>query len=343
VSTPREPRGMTTPAVVFEAANQVVVRDVELPEPRPDEAIVRTHWSWISNGTEGSFLRGERSDGETPSSAERPAPFPIVAGYQRVGEVEWAGPESGVEVGQRVMATVTRLAGLATGAGGQVLRGPVQAQQMFVLPEDGPPAEAYAGMVLTQVGYNCGSRPQVEPGEPAAIIGDGMVGQWAAQTLQQRGCRVALLGRHDTRLAKFPATADDLMLNCRETDGPAAVRDWSGGALAVIIDTVGSNPDVEALFWSLRRFGSVASAGYLGEAGLIDIQMLRKREAALYAPSGWTRERMETTLAWIRDGRLDTLGLVTDRLPASQAPEAWNRIANRREETLGVLLDWRGM
>jgi len=333
----------TTLAVVFEAANQVAVRAVDYPEPKPDEAIVRTTWSWISNGTEGSFLRGERADGETPSSPERAAPFPIVAGYQRVGEVEWAGPESGVKVGQRVMATVTRLAGLATGHGGQVLRGPVQAQQLYALPDDGPAMEAYAGLVLTQVGYNCGSRPEVSAGEPVAVIGDGMVGQWAAQTLRQRGCRVALLGRHKSRLARFAARDEDLVVNSRATDAAAAVSAWSAGALAVIVDTVGCNADVEALFWSLRKFGAIVSAGYLGEAGRIDIQMLRKREAALFAPSGWTRPRMETTLEWIRDGRLDTLGLVTDRLSAGEAGEAWRRIQDERDRTLGVLLDWRGM
>lgn len=334
---------MVTHAVVFEAANQVAVREVELPEPRPDEAVVRTIWSWISNGTEGSFLRGERADGETPSSPERPAPFPIVAGYQRVGVVEWAGPDAGVVAGQQVFATVTRLAGLATGHGGQVALGPVQAQQLYPLPSDGPPIEAYAGLVLTQVGYNCGSRPGVAAGEAVAVIGDGMVGQWAAQTLRARGCRVALLGRHESRLRRFAARPADLLVNSRETDAVEAVKAWSGGALAVIVDTVGCNPDVEALFWSLRKYGAIVSAGYLGEAGRIDIQMLRKREAALYAPSGWTRERMETTLAWVSDGRLDTLGLVSDRLPAGEAAEAWRRIRDERERTLGVLLDWRGM
>ena len=334
---------MTTTAIVFEAANQVRVREVALPEPKTDEAVVRTTWSWISNGTEGSFLRGERADGETPSSPERPAPFPIVAGYQRVGVVEWAGPDSGVVEGQRVFATVTRLEGLATSHGGQVLRGPVQAQQLYPLPDEGPPEEAYAGLVLTQVGYNCGARPEVEDGDAAIVIGDGMVGHWSAQTLRQRGAKVAMLGRHATRMQKLEGGAGGLTVNGRDDGWLEAVRSWAAGSLGVIIDTVGTVPDVEALFPLLRKYGSIASAGYLGERGRIDIQMLRKREAALYAPSGWTRPRMETTLEWVRSGKLDTLGLVTDRLPATDAGEAWRRIREQRETTLGVLLDWRGM
>lgn len=337
----REPVAMTTPAVVFEAAHQVRVRGVELPDPQPDEAVVRTEWSWISNGTEGSFLRGERCDGETPSSPERAAPFPIVAGYQRVGIVESAGPKSGVEVGQRVFATVTRLAGLATSHGGQVLRGPVQAQQLYPLPDDGPAIEAYAGLVLTQVGYNCGSRPALDhEDQVVVVIGDGMVGHWAAQTAVQRGADVVMLGRHHSRLERFGLGQT---VNVRETDAVEGIKALAWGPPQAIIDTVGSNETVEALFPLLHRGGQIVSAGYLGEHGAIDIQMLRKREATLHCPSGWTRPRMETTLEWVRDGRLDTLGLVTDRLPAGDAAEAWRRIGEQRETTLGVLLDWRGM
>ncbi len=331
---------METTAVIFDGPNQVRFGALEVPEPRPDEALVQTEWSWISNGTEGSFLRGERHGGETPASAEKPAPFPIVAGYQRVGRVVAAGAESGVTAGQRVFVTITRIAGLAEGHGGHVFCGPVHRDQIYVLPEGGPPAEAYSGLVLTQVGWNCGQRPVIAPGDAAVVIGDGMVGQWSAQTLQQRGAKVMLLGRHDSRLARWVTRADDRAVNSRQQDAEAAVAEWAPEGVQAIIDTVGHLPTVSALFWRLRHNGHIASAGFLGNEGKIDIQMLRFREACVHAPSGWTRQRLEETMAWVHDGRLTTLPLVTHRLPATQAAEAWQAIANDRN-TLGVLLDWR--
>ncbi|NUP99818.1 MAG: zinc-binding dehydrogenase [Armatimonadetes bacterium] len=330
---------MKTQAVVFPRANRVELADVTVPEPQADEALVRSIWSWISNGTEGSYLRGERSDGESPSSQARPAPFPIVPGYQRVGEVTWAGPESGVTAGMLVFATMTRVESMAVAAGGHVLHGPVHRNQLWPLPA-APPPEAFAGLVLTQVGFNCGQRPAIQPGDGAVVIGDGLVGQWSAQTLQQRGARVLLLGRHPSRLQRFRLGESDAVANEREGDEVNAVRAWAPEGLAAVVDTVGSVAGLEQLFPLLRHHGHLVSAGYHAVDGRFDIQMLRKREATLHAPSGWSRPRMDTTLEWVRDGRLETLGLVTDRLPAREVATAWERIRTDRD-TLGVLLDWR--
>ncbi|MCC7495371.1 MAG: zinc-binding dehydrogenase [Fimbriimonadaceae bacterium] len=331
---------MKTWAVLFPRANEVRFERVEVPPMGDDEVVVESTWSWISNGTEGSFLRGERADGETPASPQRPAPFPIVAGYQRVGTVVAAGAASGYQPGEVVFATMTRLDGLAVGAGGQVHCGPVHRDQVFRLPADGPPPEAYAGLVLTQVGWNCGTFPTVTAGDAAVVIGDGLVGQWSAQTLQQRGARVLLLGRHDSRLARLAQRAGDRAVNTHREDAVAAVTAWAGQQVQAVVDTVGTNDLLLALFWQLRRRGHLVSAGYLGERGAFDIQELRKREASLHAPSGWTRERLEETLAWVHSGRLTTLDLVTHRFPAAAAAAAWEAI-NTDRDTLGVLLDWR--
>ena len=40
------------------------------------------------------------------------------------------------------------------------------------------------------------------------MIGDGMVGNWTAQTLLKRGAKVMVLGRHDQRLRYLPEKAE---------------------------------------------------------------------------------------------------------------------------------------
>lgn len=327
--------------VVFRAARKVSFERVEVPPPGDEEVLVRSTWSWISNGTEGSFLRGERANGETPASAEQPAPFPIVPGYQRVGEVVAAGRESGFEPGQRVFVTISRCEGMAVPFGGHLHIAPAHASQLRRLPDDGPPEEAYAGLVLTQVGYNCGARPALTAGDAAVVIGDGMVGQWSAQTLRHRGARVMLLGRHDERLYRFPTEDGDRLINSLREDPALAVAEWAPEGVQVLVDTVGTIPTIEALFMRLRHYGQIVSAGYLHDRGQLDVQLLRFREAALYAPSGWTADRLDATLAGVHEGWLQTLPLVTDRLPATEVAEAWRRIFDERDRTLGVLLDWR--
>lgn len=329
-----------TLAVVFTGPGEVAFETVQVPEPNDSEVVVRTTWSWISNGTEGSYLRGERADGETPASAERPAPFPIVPGYQRVGVVTAAGAASGYHAGEVVVATISRVEGLALEYGGHLLSAPVHRDQVRRIPDGGPPPEAYAGLVLTQVGYNCGRRPDVAPDDAAVVIGDGLVGHWSAQTLCSRGARVLLAGRHAERLARF-AGAGCTTVDTRAEDLAEAVGRWSPEGVQAVVDTVGAVADLERLIGHLRRFGHLVSAGYHHDRGRIDIQLLRRREGTLHAPSGWTGPRLDATLDLVRDGRLTTLPLVTDRLPADQVAEAWKRIITHRDRTLGVLLDWR--
>ncbi|MCY4520577.1 MAG: hypothetical protein OXC13_07335 [Caldilineaceae bacterium] len=51
---------MKATAVVFPAANTVEVREGDCPEPGPRDVVVDVIHSEISNGTEGSYLRGKR-------------------------------------------------------------------------------------------------------------------------------------------------------------------------------------------------------------------------------------------------------------------------------------------
>ena len=51
---------MKSQAVVFTARNQVEYREVDCHDPGPNDVVIDVEHSWISNGTEGSFLRGER-------------------------------------------------------------------------------------------------------------------------------------------------------------------------------------------------------------------------------------------------------------------------------------------
>ena len=320
---------MKTRAVVATKPWTVELQEREQTGPGPDEVALRLTHSWISPGTEGSFVRGERIGGDTPLSETDPSPFPHVPGYQKVGVVEALGEKvTGFEVGERVFATVSRTDGLFYSHGGHVSPAVTHVSQLWKLPDTGLPVETFAGLVLTQVGYNCGMRPTFQPGGRAVVIGDGLVGHWAAQTLAERGAEVTLLGRHADRLARFTrgsVTTDRASL-------PKGIQ--------VLVDTVGDLETVYALLPILQHDAHFVSAGFYGHAGKIDLQRLRLREVTVHTPSGWSKARMDTTLAWVSQGRLTTLPLITHRFPVAQAPAAFDLILHRREPSLGVLLEW---
>lgn len=331
---------MQANAVVFTAPNTVEYRPVTCPDPGPREVVVRVTHSWISNGTEGSFLRGERIAGDTPYRPGDPWPFPIIAGYQKIGVVEWIGAEvSDLQVGETVFAALGQVEGMFSPWGGQVSPSVCPREQIWKLPPAVDPL-AFAGLVLTQVGYNCGVRSPIAIGEGAVVIGDGMVGQWAAQTLAWRGAAVILVGRHPDRLQKFRPGPLCHAVNERTEDWAAFVRQRFPQGVQVAVDTVGSTAVVEALMTVMRRYGHIVSAGFYGVNDQVALQPLRNRELSLDLVSGWSKERMDATLHLIAAGHLQTLPLITHRLPVAQAAAAWQLIHSKAQSVLGVILEW---
>ncbi len=328
---------MRAEAVVFTGVRQVRYMEVEAPEPGPEDVVIELEYSWISNGTESSFLYGERVSGEQVTRPGDELPFPQVAGYQKVGIVRSCGERvQGLKPGDRVFASVSKVNGMKFDSGGHVNPSVTHKSQVWKLPEGVDPL-AYSGMVLTQVGYNCGIRPAVAPGDRAVVIGDGMVGQWAAQTLAHRGAEVTVLGRHDRRLALLPPSIHSYNLK------KDSLAQWLSDRtdLAIVVDTVGAMNTFRELKPAMKLNSHLVSAGFLGMAGMVDIQELRAQEITLHCPSGWTKGRMDDTLIGISEGWLQTTPLITHKFPAEEAGEAWRLIMDKSECFLGVVLEWK--
>ena len=112
VNPPTE-QAMKSHAVVFTGPNRVSFQAIDCPSPGPEDLLIELHHSWISNGTEGSFLRGERTSGDVAWRPGDPAPFPMVAGYQKVGRVLQVGAGvQGFAVGDWVFASMSKVLGM---------------------------------------------------------------------------------------------------------------------------------------------------------------------------------------------------------------------------------------
>lgn len=334
---------MQAQAVVFTAPGVVKFQDVSCPEPGPTDLVIEVTHSWISNGTEGSFLRGERLAGDTAKAPGDPEPFPMIAGYQKVGWVRSVGAEvQDFAVGDFVFAVMSSVEGMFDNQfAGHV--SPSVCAQHFVHklpPEARDDPEAYCGMVLTQVGYNCGTRPRLEPGEIAVVVGDGLVGQWTGQVLHQRGAHVIMTGRHQDRLDHFSKGGWGRALKVA-SDGVDEVCAITEEPISVLVDTVGDTKLFDAYLPHLKHGGTIAAAGFYGLEGFIEIQRYRFREIAFDLVAGITRERVDATIKWVAEGKMDTRSLITHRFPVHQAAEAWDLIENKREPVLGVILQWK--
>ena len=328
---------MKSNAVVFKDRNQMVFESVDCPDPGPNQVVVNVTHSWISNGTEGSYLRGERIEGDTPWRPGDPHPFPVIAGYQKVGIVDWVGSEvTGLSKGDSVFVSVSAVTGMFEPRGGHISPSVSGAGAVIKLPPGLDPV-AYSGLVLTQVGFNCGDRPRLEPGDLAVVVGDGLVGQWAAQMLASRRANTLLIGRHADRLAKFKNGETLLEDSGAWVD---AVRERFPEGAQVGVDTVGSLQVMGQLESLMKRFGHLVSAGFYGPEDRLPLQPPRYKELSIDLVSGATRERLEKTMDLVAQEKLDTLSLITHRFPVDQAAQAWDLIESKRETVLGVVLEW---
>ncbi|HOX36441.1 MAG TPA: zinc-binding dehydrogenase [Candidatus Brocadiia bacterium] len=331
---------MQSDAVIFTAPNKVEFGKVECPDPVPGDVVVRVTHSWISNGTEGSFLRGERIAGDTPFRPGDPMPFPIIAGYQKIGVIEWIGSEvRDLRIGETVFCAMGKVKGMFADYGGQVSPSVSPRHQIWKLPAGRDPL-AFSGLVLTQVGYNCGARAPIEAAEGALVIGDGMVGHWAAQTLSLRGVDVVMVGRHDDRLSKFRTSSFRHIINEKQCDWVQRTRELLPKGVRVAVDTVGSIAAIQKILPLMNKYGHIVSAGFYGTNDALPLQPLRGWELSVDLVSGWSQDRMDKTLELIAGGYLETLPLITHHFPVSRAAEAWALIASKSENALGVILDW---
>jgi 2-desacetyl-2-hydroxyethyl bacteriochlorophyllide A dehydrogenase len=310
------------PAVIFGKAGVVTTGEVELPPLEAEEVLIETRVSVVSAGTEGWVLH------DRMGWAGR-SPYPLVPGYQRAGVVRAVGAAvRGLSVGDRVATTTCRLAGAVRAHwGGHVALGQEVQAEVLLIPARVSDLDA-ANVAVAQVGYNAASRPRLEGGEVAAVFGDGLIGQMAAQALRARGARVVLCGRRALRLELGARHSADAVVDLTAGAPREALRALAPSGLDVVVDT-STVPDMALFLDVLRpRDGQIVLSGSYytnyarGEGLMVDADALQRREIALLTNSGWTRQRLAATLALMAAGKLRTPPLITHLQTYQDAPRA---------------------
>ncbi|MDH4063745.1 MAG: zinc-binding alcohol dehydrogenase [Acidobacteriota bacterium] len=165
------------------------IRDQPLPEPSPDDVVVRALFSGISRGTEALVFSGhvpasERARMRAPFQAGD-FPAPVKYGYASVGVVEH-GPDA--LRGRTVFVLYPHQT-----------RYVVPAAAAHVLPHEVPPGRAVlAANLETAVNGLWDARPHV--GDRITVVGGGVVGclvAWLAGRVP--GCQVELVDVNPTR------------------------------------------------------------------------------------------------------------------------------------------------
>jgi 2-desacetyl-2-hydroxyethyl bacteriochlorophyllide A dehydrogenase len=326
---------MRTPAIVFVENSKAALQEIEMPPPGPGEVQVRTLYSTISAGTEGWAFRN--------LFTWQPTRYPCVPGYQRVGVIEKLGPGvTGWQPGEKVMATVGRWKGpVAPFWGSHLAMGNTSATELYRIPEGVDDVDA-SGTVVAQVGYNAAYRASLSPGDWVVVYGDGLIGQSAAQAAQSRGARVILVGHRPERLALGLERSADAAVNNTDEEVVPAVRHITGTeTVTAVLDSVQTEAaEREYVPLLAHASGQIVYCGFTPGTTWADMGLLQQRELTTHFISGWTRARMETTLALMAAGKMSLRPLITHLTPAARGPEMYDMIVRKSAPFVGITLDW---
>ena len=329
-----------TQAIVFADVDAVHLQFIDMPDPDPDEVQIHTTYSTISAGTEGWMLHGLFTWGTTP--------FPYVPGYQRVGVIESLGSNvKDWRVGERVVSTASVWSGAVPPfSGSHAARSNVHVNEVYHLP-DGVDERDASGVVVAQVGYNAASRLILEPNTRTSwvvVYGDGLIGQCAAQSARVRGAKVIVVGHRPQRLELARRYSADEVVNAHSEDVVSRVREITGHETVVgILDTV-QNEAAQRAYLPLLEHGrgQIVYSGFTPRTTWADMALLQQQELTAHFVSGWSRERIETTLAWMGNGNLYMQPLITHLVPYIHAPEMYRLIQDKTTPFLGIVLNWEG-
>jgi 2-desacetyl-2-hydroxyethyl bacteriochlorophyllide A dehydrogenase len=331
---------MNTRAVVFTEKNKIEIQELELAQMGDNDVLVDIEYSFISPGTERWCLTGQFHDGVYEDGAYN---YPFVPGYQYGGRVKNIGRNvSGFKPGDRVFGQSSRFKNMTAMWGGHCGLSLTAAAGLYHVPDNVSLTDA-AALVIAQVGYNGGSRPPVDPGDVAVVIGDGLIGQFAAQTLRMRGAYTIIVGKGDKkRLDLARKYSCDQTIDTVEQSLKDEILKVVPEGPRIIVEAIGIHDYAKVAADLLADQGHFVLNGFYPNGNPIDMNLMcGLKEITVHNPSSMRRERMEKTLELISLGKLNVGSLITHKIKDADAPAAYeDMVLKRNKSFMGIVIDW---
>jgi bacteriochlorophyllide a dehydrogenase len=309
---------VNTLAVVLERPEQLVLSRLDLTPATDADVTVDIEWSGISTGTERLLWSGRMP--AFPGMG-----YPLVPGYESVGRVSAAGSRSGGRVGERVFVPGAKCFGDVRGLfGGAAARVVLPGSRTLKFAEQ--LGEQGVLLALAATAYHAHSIAGVQ--QPDLIVGHGVLGRMIARLAVVAGGAPVVWETNPTRRngAAGYSVADP---------SEDSRRDYR-----CICDVSGDSTLLDTLIGRLAPGGEVVLAGFYDEPLSFVFPPAFMREARIRIAAQWQPQDLVAVKDLAGSGRLSLGGLITHRLEAIQADQAY-RTAFSDPACLKMILDWR--
>ncbi|OYQ34257.1 chlorophyll synthesis pathway protein BchC [Niveispirillum lacus] len=309
---------MYAAAIVFERPGEVAVRRLALHDPGPADVVVETVASGVSTGTEKMLFQGTmpRFPGMN---------YPLVPGYETVGRVIQAGPDSGQRVGAMVFvpgaSCYENAAGLfGANASHLIVPGARVFEIGAALNENG------VLLALAATAHHAIKRAQ---GPVGLVVGHGVLGRLIARLVMALGFAAPVVW--ETAAARRTGAS-----GYRVTD-PAEDGDTRYGTA---IDASGDASAIDGIITRLNKPAELILAGFYGERVGYAFAPAFMRELTLSIAAEFRPEDVAAVIRLAETGRLSLDGLLTHRATPAQASSAYPTAFNDLG-CLKMVIDWR--
>ena len=308
-------------AVVFEAPERSQFRRLALTPSGDEDVVVDIDFSGISTGTERMLWCGTMPS--FPGMG-----YPLVPGYESVGRVISAGPQSQRRAGQLVFVPGARCYGDVHGLfGGAASRVVVPGKR--TLPIDESLERRGVLLALAATAYNAIRAPEGGFRMPDLIVGHGVLGRLLARLALALGGTPPVVWEIDPQ-RRFGNDGYEVV---NADDDPRV--DYRA-----IYDVSGSNGLLDTLITRLAPGGEVVLAGFYSEPLHFAFPPAFMRRARFRIAAEWKHDDLATVCRLVENGALSLDGLITECRAADQAQQAY-RNAFSNPASLKTILDWR--
>lgn len=326
------------------------VRDVDLPAPAANQILVQTAVSAVSAGTELAVYTGTHQWLKDPSLPDWK--FPFRPGYSAAGTVVAVGSEvRGLQAGDRVSYPGNH-------ASHELLSLGHERGRLWKLPAK-LDFEKAATACIARYGLGASIRAGLTLGRSAAVLGLGIIGQFALRCLLAAGAHpvVGIDAVPMRREAAHAAGADyvidpgaggtrEQLALCLGTRGVEIVADATGVPDAVPVAMSLACDGGQVVVVGSPR-GKAKEVNFYDDLHRRYIEVTGAHGNMLFEPAhtrlagAWDINKAQNwLLGSMASGRLSLAGLITHRIDPADLGAAYEGLLKKKDEYLGVVVRW---
>jgi 2-desacetyl-2-hydroxyethyl bacteriochlorophyllide A dehydrogenase len=327
------------------------VREVDLPAPAANQIMVETEVSAISAGTELAVWTGSHQWLKDPNMPDWK--FPFRSGYSAAGTI--------VDVGSdiRDWKPGDRVSYPGNHASHELLTLGHERGKWWKMPAR-LDAEKAAWACIARYGLGGSVRVGITLGKSAAVLGLGVIGQFALRCLMAAGAN-PVIGIDAVKMRRSAALAAgaDLAIDPGSDGGKAELAKFLGTRGAEVVADATGVPDAVPVAMSLACDGGqvVVVGSPRGKAKDVNfyddlhrryIEVTGAHGNMLFEPAhtrlagSWNIDKAQHwLLAALASERLNMTGLVSHRITPTELGSAYDGLLNKKDEYLGVIVRWK--